>query len=48
MSGTLVHEHPVAICSFIGLLVSDLTYTEPIDDALLERYVKSHPLEAML
>ncbi|WEV69481.1 ClC family H(+)/Cl(-) exchange transporter [Bifidobacterium sp. ESL0775] len=43
MSGTLMHMLPVAACSFIALLVSDLTNTEPIYDALLDRYTESHP-----
>ncbi|WEV63972.1 ClC family H(+)/Cl(-) exchange transporter [Bifidobacterium sp. ESL0732] len=43
MSGTLMHMLPVAACSFIALLVSDLTNTEPIYDALLDRYAASHP-----
>lgn len=43
MSGTLMHMLPVAACSFIALLVSDLTNTEPIYDALLDRYIAGHP-----
>lgn len=46
MSGTLMHMLPVAACSFIALLVSDLTNTEPIYDALLDRYIKSRSTEA--
>lgn len=42
MSGTLMHMLPVAACSFIALLVSDLTGTKPIYDALLDRYMAGH------
>jgi H+/Cl- antiporter ClcA len=39
MSGTLVHLLPVAACSFIALLVSDLFRIDPIYEALLERFI---------
>lgn len=42
MSGSLVHMLPVAACSFIGLLVSDLLKTEPIYEALLERFAEKN------
>ncbi|WEV65755.1 ClC family H(+)/Cl(-) exchange transporter [Bifidobacterium sp. ESL0764] len=42
MSGTLMHMLPVAACSFIALLVSDLAGTKPIYDALLGRYIAGH------
>lgn len=42
MSGTLVHMLPVAACSFIALFLSDLLKTEPIYEALLERFVESN------
>ncbi|KFF30722.1 ClC family H(+)/Cl(-) exchange transporter [Bifidobacterium bombi] len=41
MSGTLTHMLPVALCSFLALMVSDLLGTTPIYDALLERCVRS-------
>ncbi|SDN63747.1 ClC family H(+)/Cl(-) exchange transporter [Acetanaerobacterium elongatum] len=37
MTGSLVHLLPVAACSFLALLVSDLLKTTPIYEALLER-----------
>ncbi|HPF87243.1 MAG TPA: ClC family H(+)/Cl(-) exchange transporter [Candidatus Limiplasma sp.] len=37
MTGSLVHLFPVAACSFIALLISDLLKTTPIYEALLER-----------
>lgn len=40
MSGTLVHMLPVAICSFIALLLSDVLKVQPIYEALLERFVE--------
>ncbi len=42
MSGSLVHMLPVAACSFIALLISDLLKTEPIYEALLERFVEKN------
>ncbi len=42
MSGSLVHMLPVAACSFIALLVSDLLKTKPIYEALLERFVENN------
>lgn len=37
MNGSLIHLLPVASCSFIALLVSDLCKIEPIYEALLDR-----------
>lgn len=37
MTGSLVHLLPVAACSFIALLISDLLKVTPIYEALLER-----------
>jgi H+/Cl- antiporter ClcA len=37
MTGSLVHLLPVAACSFIALLLSDLLKVTPIYEALLER-----------
>lgn len=37
MTGSLVHLLPVAACSFIALLVSDILNVKPIYEALLER-----------
>lgn len=42
MSGSLVHLLPVAACSFLALLVSDFLKTEPIYEALLERFVEKN------
>ncbi len=42
MSGSLVHLLPVAACSFLALLISDLLKTEPIYEALLERFVEKN------
>ncbi|MDF7663183.1 ClC family H(+)/Cl(-) exchange transporter [Bifidobacterium sp. ESL0763] len=42
MSGTLMHMLPVAACSFIALMVSDLCGADPIYDALLARYLSGH------
>lgn len=37
MTGSLVHLLPVAACSFIALLISDLLKVDPIYEVLLER-----------
>ncbi len=42
MSGSLVHLLPVAACSFLALLISDLLKTEPVYEALLERFVEKN------
>lgn len=42
MSGSLIHLLPVAACSFLALLLSDLLRTEPIYEALLERFVEKN------
>jgi len=42
MAGSLVHMLPVAACSFIALLMSDILKTEPIYEALLERFVEKN------
>lgn len=42
MAGTLVHLLPVAACSFIALLVSDMLKVEPIYEALLGRFIVSN------
>jgi H+/Cl- antiporter ClcA len=39
MTGSLVHMLPVAACSFIAMLLSDLLKVTPIYEALLERIV---------
>ncbi|WP_411677774.1 ClC family H(+)/Cl(-) exchange transporter [Caproicibacter sp.] len=41
MAGSLTHMLPVAACSFLALLLSDLLHIEPIYEALLERYVEN-------
>lgn len=41
MSGSLIHLLPVAACSFIALLISDVLKTQPIYEALLERFVEN-------
>lgn len=41
MAGSLVHMLPVAAVSFIALLLSDIVRTEPIYEALLERFVEN-------
>lgn len=41
MAGTLVHMLPVAACSFIALLLSDILKVKPIYEALLERFAES-------
>lgn len=38
MAGSLTHMLPVAACSFLALLLSDLLHIEPIYEALLERF----------
>ena len=40
MTGSLVHLFPVAACSFIALLISDVLRVTPIYEALLERIMK--------
>ena len=40
MAGSLIHMLPVAACSFIALLLSDILKIEPIYDTLLERFVE--------
>ncbi len=42
MTGSLVHLLPVAACSFIALLLSDVLKVTPIYEALLERIVTSN------
>lgn len=42
MAGSLVHLLPVAACSFIALLLSDVLKVEPIYEALLERFVEKN------
>ena len=42
MTGSLVHLLPVAACSFIAMLISDLLKVTPIYEALLERIVDSN------
>lgn len=42
MAGSLVHMLPVAACSFIALLLSDVLKIEPIYEALLERFVEKN------
>lgn len=42
MSGSLIHLFPVAVCSFIALLVSDLVRNNPIYEALLERIMNKN------
>lgn len=39
MAGSLMHMLPVAACSFLALLLSDLLHIEPIYETLLERFV---------
>lgn len=42
MTGSLVHLLPVAACSFIALLLSDVLKVTPIYEVLLERIVKNN------
>ena len=42
MTGSLVHMLPVAACSFIALLLSDILKVTPLYEALLERYIQSN------
>lgn len=42
MTGSLVHLLPVAACSFIALLLSDILKITPIYEALLERLVENN------
>ncbi len=42
MAGSLIHMLPVAACSFIALLLSDLLKIQPIYEALLERFVEKN------
>ncbi len=39
MTGSLTHILPLAICSFVSLLVSDLLKVQPVYSVLLDRYV---------
>jgi H+/Cl- antiporter ClcA len=48
MSGSLIHLLPVAACSFIALLISDLLKTQPIYEALLERFVENNGSKAAI
>ncbi|WP_449224237.1 ClC family H(+)/Cl(-) exchange transporter [Alloscardovia venturai] len=44
MTGSLVHMFPVAVVTFIALLVSDILHIDPIYHVLLERYMhKTQP-----
>jgi H+/Cl- antiporter ClcA len=45
MTGSLVHILPVAACSFIALLLSDLLKVSPIYEALLERIMSRNDLK---
>ncbi len=45
MTGSLVHLLPVAACSFIALLISDVLKVTPIYEALLERIVSDESAE---
>jgi H+/Cl- antiporter ClcA len=42
MAGSLIHMLPVATCSFIALLLSDILKVDPIYEALLERFVEKN------
>ena len=42
MAGSLIHMLPVAACSFIALLLSDVLKVEPVYEALLERFVEKN------
>ncbi|SMC48423.1 ClC family H(+)/Cl(-) exchange transporter [Papillibacter cinnamivorans] len=42
MTGSLVHLLPVAACSFIALLLSDILKVAPIYDALLDRMMEKN------
>jgi Trk K+ transport system NAD-binding subunit len=42
MTGSLVHLLPVAACSFIALLLSDVLKVTPIYEALLERIAEDN------
>jgi H+/Cl- antiporter ClcA len=42
MTGSLVHLLPVAACSFIALLLSDILKVTPLYEALLERFVENN------
>lgn len=42
MTGSLVHLMPVAACSFIALLFSDVLKTSPLYEELLERFASSN------
>lgn len=42
MTGSLIHMLPVAACSFIALLISDMLKVTPIYEALLERIVENN------
>lgn len=44
MTGSLVHLLPVAACSFIALLLSDILKVTPIYEALLERIAKKNEM----
>lgn len=42
LAGSLIHMLPVATCTFIALLLSDVLKVEPIYEALLERFVEKN------
>ena len=42
MTGSLIHMLPVAACSFIALLLSDMLKVTPIYEALLDRLVEKN------
>jgi len=46
MTGSLVHLFPVAACSFIALLISDVLNVKPIYEELLDRMMKTTPKTA--
>jgi H+/Cl- antiporter ClcA len=47
MVGSFTHILPVAICTFVALLVSDLLRTQPIYEALLKRYMARDDVPAL-
>lgn len=45
LTGSFVHILPVAICTFTGLLISDLCRTQPLYEALLRRFIVKNGYE---
>ena len=47
MVGSFTHILPVAICTFVALLVSDLLHTQPVYEVLLKRYIARNGISVL-